>query len=175
MFHIQYASPASAYRGALTLKSGTGMCRGHDPLLSSQLVLLSLPIYPQCIAHVPPFSIFSLVLAKISVLKTQIFQSFVLMTPNFSRKTHSLDPNFGNPCGTHPPKKSWIPPPPGADATDDSLYMWGTPTEQGACDFLSKMSLWYHCKKHPFSFNLIPKSSSYSSYFLRYDHLCVRP
>ena len=32
---------------------------------------------------------------------------------------------------------------------------------------------WYHCKEHTFSFNLIPKSSSYS-YFLRYDLLYVR-
>ena len=36
------------------------------------------------------------------------------------------------------------------------------------------MSFWYHCKEHIFSFNLIPKSSSYS-YFLRYDYLCIKP
>ena len=43
---------------ALTLESNTGMCRGHDPLFSGQLTLLSQPIYHQCAAHVrPPFSI----------------------------------------------------------------------------------------------------------------------
>ena len=36
------------------------------------------------------------------------------------------------------------------------------------------MSFWYHCKEHTFSFNVIPKSSSYSSYFLRYARLCKR-
>ena len=36
--------------GALTLESGTGMCRGHDPLFSGQSALPSLPIYHQC-AH----------------------------------------------------------------------------------------------------------------------------
>ena len=40
-------------RGALTLESGTVMCRGHDPLFSGQLALLSLPIYHQCATHVP--------------------------------------------------------------------------------------------------------------------------
>ena len=35
------------------------------------------------------------------------------------------------------------------------------------------ISFWYHCKEYTVSFNLIPKSSSYS-YFLRYDHLCIR-
>ena len=50
-------------------------------------------------------------------------------------------------------------------------YMWCT---RGTSDILGKMSFWYHCKDI-FSFNLIPKSSSYSSYFLRYNHLCLRP
>ena len=30
-------------------------------------------------------------------------------------------------------------------------------------------------EEHTLSFNLIPKSSSYTSYFLRYDYLCIRP
>ena len=46
---------------------------------------------------------------------------------------------------------------------------WCTPTKQGTSDILGKMSFWYHCMEHTFSFNLIPKSSSYSSYLLRYD------
>ena len=57
------------------------------------------------------FSIFSLVLVKISALKTQIFRIFVPKTPHFSRKIRSLDPTFGNPCGTHPPKKKLSGPP----------------------------------------------------------------
>ena len=37
--------------------------------------------------------------------RMQISQIFVPKIPNFSRKIRSLDPTFGNPCGTHPPKK----------------------------------------------------------------------
>ena len=40
--------------GALTLERDMGMCRGHDPLFSGQSPLLSLPIYRQCAALVPP-------------------------------------------------------------------------------------------------------------------------
>ena len=67
----------------------------------------------------PPFSIFrkfcifSLVLAKISALKTQIFQIFVPKTPYFSRKIRSLDPTFENRVAHTHQKKSWVPPPPG--------------------------------------------------------------
>ena len=58
------------------------------------------------------FSIFSLVLVKISALKTQILQK----TPHFSRKIRSLDPTFGNLCGTYPPKKKKLSaPPPGSE------------------------------------------------------------
>ena len=32
------------------------MCRGHDLLFSSKLVLPSLPNYHECVAHVPPFT-----------------------------------------------------------------------------------------------------------------------
>ena len=53
-------------------------------------------------------------------------------------------------------------------------YMWCTPTKQGTSDILGKMSFWYHCEVYSFSFNLIQKSSSYSSYFSSYDHLCLR-
>ena len=62
-----------AQRGALTLESGMGMCRGHEPFFSGQLALVSLPIYRQCAAHLPPhfqffnffFCIFRVVLATI--------------------------------------------------------------------------------------------------------------
>ena len=45
----------------------------------------------------------------------------------------------------------------------------------GTSDILDKMGFWYHRKEHTFSFNVIPKSSSYSSYLLRCDNLCLRP
>ena len=104
------------------------MCHGHDPLFSGQSALPRIPIYWHCAALVPPFSnfrkisIFSLVLVKISALKTQIFQIFVPKTPHFSRKIRSLDPTFGNLCGTHPPKKK-LSAPPGMH-----LCMYGTVT-----------------------------------------------
>ena len=43
--------------------------------------------------------------------------------------------------------------------------MWCTLIKQGEMKFLGKMSFWYHYNKHTFSFNLTPKSSSYSYYF----------
>ena len=103
--------------GALPLEGGMGMCRGHDLLFSGQSALPSLPIYHQCAVHVcPPFQFLenfafsALFWAKISALKTQNFWIFAPKTPQFSRKTRSLDPTFGNPCGTYPPKKNWVPP-----------------------------------------------------------------
>ena len=53
--------------------------------------------------------------------------------------------------------------------------MWYTPTNQGTSDILGKMRFWCHCRVHTFSFNLTPKSSLYSSYFLRYDHSHISP
>ena len=109
---MDYECVASVLGEGVTQKGGMGMCRSHDPLFSGQSALPSLPIYHHCAALVPPhfqilerFSIFSLVLVKISTLKTQIFKIFVPKTPHFSRKIRSLDPTFGNLCGTHPPKK----------------------------------------------------------------------
>ena len=55
--------------------------------------------------HFQPFF-----LVKILAFKTQIFQIFVPKTPHFSRKIRSLDPTFGNPCGTHQSKKVECPP-----------------------------------------------------------------
>ena len=55
-----------------------------------------------------------------------------------------------------------------------SLHLRGTPTKQGTSDILDEMSFWYHCKEHSYNFNLIPKTSSYSSYFLKHYHLCLR-
>ena len=52
--------------------------------------------------------IFSLVLAKLSALKMQIFQiSFPILYPSFFffEENPLPRPTFGNLCGTHPPKK----------------------------------------------------------------------
>ena len=84
--------PSSSMWGserALTLESGMGMCRGHDPLFSGHSALLSLPIYHQCAAHVPPSifnfwippPIFSLVVAKILALWTQFFSKISFPKP----------------------------------------------------------------------------------------------
>ena len=54
----------------------------------------------------------ALFLAKISALKRQISQNFVLKTPNFSKKIHSLHPSsFGNLRSTNLPKKVECRPP----------------------------------------------------------------
>ena len=53
--------------------------------------------------------------------------------------------------------------------SEPGKHLCGTPTKQGTSDILGIMSFWYHCKEH--TFNFIPKSSPYSSYFLRYNHL----
>ena len=109
--------------GGTDLERGYGDVPRSWPLFSGQSALPSLPIYHHCAALVPPifkflkkFPFFSLVLVKFSALKTQIFKIFVPKTPHFSRKIRSLDPTFGNPCGTHPPKKK-LSAPPGSRAT----------------------------------------------------------
>ena len=91
-------------------------CDAVMPLLFPYLSSLPrLPIYLSCAHHFPFFKenlcIFSLVLAKIWAFKTEIFKIFVPKTPHFSRKIRSLDPTFGNPCGTHPTKKLSAPHP----------------------------------------------------------------
>ena len=43
--------------------------------------------------------------AKISALKTQIFQIVLPKIPHFSRKICSLDPTRGNLCSAYPPKE----------------------------------------------------------------------
>ena len=48
------------------------------------------------------------------------------------------------------------------------------PQNREQVTFWVEKSFFGICKEHTFSFNLIPKSSSYS-YFMRYDHLCIRP
>ena len=48
---------------------------------------------------------------KFQLSKCKFVQIFVPKTPHFSRKICSLDPTFGNLCGTHPPKKKLSAPP----------------------------------------------------------------
>ena len=67
-------------RGGTDLERGYGDVPRSWPLFSGQSALPSLPIYHHCATLIPPhfqilekFSIFSLVLVKISALKTQIF------------------------------------------------------------------------------------------------------
>ena len=104
--------------GELTLESGMGMCHGHDPFFfSGQSALLSLPIYHQCTAHVPPFSI----LEKFCIVKPcfgqnfssqdENFQFFCSQDPSFFKENLLRRPYCWNPCGTHLPKKSWVPSP----------------------------------------------------------------
>ena len=109
--HIEYPGRA------LTLERGMGMCRGHDPPFSGQSPLPSPPIYRQCTALMTPFSIFMNFLdfqpcfGQNSSSLDPNFSNFHSQDPQFSMKIHSLDRTFWNPRGTHPPKKSWVPPP----------------------------------------------------------------
>ena len=64
--------------------------------------IINAPLMCPHFKFLEKWCIFNLVLAKISALKVQIFQIFIPKTPHFSRKICSLDPTFGNPCGTHP-------------------------------------------------------------------------
>ena len=75
--------------GSLTLESGTGMCRGHDPFffISGQSAFPSLPIYPQCASHVPPFS---------------VFRKILHFQPCFGQNFSSQDGNFPNFCSQDP-------------------------------------------------------------------------
>ena len=50
--------------------------------------------------------IFSLVFGQNFSSHDTNFPNFRSQTPYFSRKIRSLDPTFGNSCGTRPPKKS---------------------------------------------------------------------
>ena len=109
------ASSISPGEGALTWKGGMGMCRSHDPLFSGQSALPSLPIYHQCATHVPPICNFRKILhsqpcfgPKLKLSRRKISEFFTPKTPHFPRKTRSLDPSFGNPCGTYPPKKKKV-------------------------------------------------------------------
>ena len=93
----------SRYRGALTLESGMGMCRGHDPLFSGQSALPSLPIYHQCAAHVPPSSIFSKILHFQSCFGQNFssqdtnFPNFCLQDPSFLKENPLPRPYFWKP------------------------------------------------------------------------------
>ena len=108
--------PGGELGGHLHWKVVRGYATVMTPFLSGQSVFRRLPVYHQCTAHVPSFSIFRKklhfqpCLAIISALKTKIFQIFVPIfckTPHFSRKLHFLDPTFGNLCSTHTPSPGY--------------------------------------------------------------------
>ena len=97
--------------GVLALESGTGMCRSHDPFFQASRRSLTY----QFIINAPfmcphPFPILEKKIAFSSLVFWPKFQlsrcKFSFPRPLiFLRKIHSLDPTFGNQCGTHPPKK----------------------------------------------------------------------
>ena len=103
--------------GALTLERGMGMCRGHDPLFSGQSPLPSPPIYHQCAAVVPPFSIFRKFLhfqpcfgQNSSCLNPKFFK-FSFPRPPFFKENSLPRPYILKPMWhTHTLKKSWVPP-----------------------------------------------------------------
>ena len=97
--------------GALTCKRYTGMCRGHDPLFQASRrsvayqFTINAPLTCPHFQFLEEICIFSLVLAKISALKTQMFQIFVPKTPHISRKIRSQDPTLETRVAhTHPKK-----------------------------------------------------------------------
>ena len=88
------------------------------PPFLGQSALPSLPIYHQRAARVPPFSIFrkfcifSLVLAKISALKTQNFPNFRSQDPLFFKENPLPRPCFWKPVWHIPTKIKLSAPPP---------------------------------------------------------------
>ena len=78
--------PPARPGGALPLKGGTGMCRGHEPLFSGQLTLMC-----------PPFSTFG---KKIKLFGQNVgpqdakFVNFLSQDPSFFKKTRSLNPTL---------------------------------------------------------------------------------
>ena len=106
---LQYACLFNLFPlGTLSLESGTGVHHSHDPLFQASLhkFTINAPLMYTLFSifrkkKKKKRCIFSLVSGKISDLKTKIFEIFL----HFSRKIRSLDPTFGNPCGTHPSKK----------------------------------------------------------------------
>ena len=98
--------------GALTQKGGMGMCRGHDPFFfrpPGAPVPTNLPSLRR--SNAPIFKFlknfpFSALFWSKFQLSRRKFSNFLFPRPLiFQGKSRSLDPTFGNPCGTHPPKK----------------------------------------------------------------------
>ena len=98
-------------RRALTLESGMGMCRCHDPFFEVSRHSLAYQFILNAPLMCPPLSIFRKILhfhpcfGKNFSSQGANFPNFHSKTPHFSRKICSLGPTFGNSCGTHPPKK----------------------------------------------------------------------
>ena len=110
-------------RGGHWPRKGVWGCAAvMTPFFSGQSALPSLPIYHQYAVHVPLIfnffrekCIFSLILANISALKTQIFPNFCSQDPSFFRENPLLWPYFWKPVWHTPTKKKKLsaPPPPG--------------------------------------------------------------
>ena len=108
------------FQGGTTIGMWYGMCCGHDPLffqvsrrsLAYQITINAPLMYPH-FQFLEIYCIFSLVFGQNFSFQAQNFRLFAPKAPNFSRKTRSLNPPFGNPCGTYPPKNGECPPPPG--------------------------------------------------------------
>ena len=95
-----------------------GMCRGHDPLFSCQLALLSLPICQQCAAHMPPFSIirkfciFSFVLGQNFSSQDANLPNFCSQNPSFFKENRLSRAYFWKHTQHTPTKKCWVSPTP---------------------------------------------------------------
>ena len=93
-----------------------GMCRGHDPFFQASRRSLAYQLPSLRPLWCPPFSNFRKIFhfqpcfGQSFSSQDANFPNFRSKTPHFSRKICSLDPTFGNPCGTHPPKKVECPP-----------------------------------------------------------------
>ena len=80
-------------------------------IFSGQSALPSLSIYHQCAAQfVEKILHFQPYCCQNFSSKDTNFSNFPFRTHHFSSKICSLDSTFGNLCGTHPPKKSWVRP-----------------------------------------------------------------
>ena len=116
-FYFQTKNSAKIANSRTHIGSGTGMCRSHDPFFQASWRSVSYQFTIIALLMCTPFSIleknciFEPCFCQNFSCKTQIFQIFIPKTPHFSRKIHSLDPTFGNPCGTYPPKKLSAPRP----------------------------------------------------------------
>ena len=136
----------------------------HHPIFQGQSALptCSLPIFHQWAAQVPPFSIFKNILhfqpcfwKQFQLSRCKISEFSLPRHPYFSWKTSSLDPTFGNLCGTYPPKNILVlpPPPPRPQTTQQKSPVFHSS---------SGIQLLGYCEALPF---LVPRSSLFASWY----------